>query len=83
MTYYVHESETTEGLTAVTRDKEGAALDQNAGPWKLRKELEEDKTRGLIGFPTDLEKLNQDLDAAGVQYSRFGAHFDVTPGYKK
>ncbi|WP_421367053.1 hypothetical protein [Agrobacterium tumefaciens] len=83
MTYYVHESETNEGLSAVTRDKEGAALDQSAGPWKLKKELEEDKTRGAIGFPTDLEKLNQDLDFAGVQYTRVGVHFSATPGYKK
>lgn len=83
MTYYVHQSETKDGLTAVTRDKEGAALDAEAGPWKLVKEFEEDKTRGAIGFPSDLNQLNKDLDGAGVQYTRVGVHTDVVPGHPK
>ncbi len=79
MTYYIHESETEKDLFAVTRDEAGEKLDDRAGPWKLIKAVEEDKTRGLIGFPADLEKLNADLDAAGVQYSSPEPRFNAVP----
>lgn len=77
MSYYLHETTIHHDLFAITRDEAGANLNPNFGPWKLRKIVDPSNTRGIIGFPTDINQLEAKLNDAGIYYIRAGLHFDI------